>query len=53
MLELPNFGYMTTSTMQFESPDKILVVTAWVEIFVDIIKIATMFLKQSLKTQKS
>ena len=30
--KLPNFGYMTTSTMQFESRDKILLVTSWTEI---------------------
>ena len=27
MLELPNFGQMTTSTMYFESGDKVLLVT--------------------------
>ena len=29
MLELPNFGHMTTSTIQFESSDKIWLVTSW------------------------
>ena len=28
MLELPNFGNMTTSTIEFESHDKILLVTS-------------------------
>ena len=32
MLELPNFGRMIISTLQFESCDKILLVTSWVEI---------------------
>ena len=32
MLELPNFGYVTTSITQFESRDKILLVTSWTEI---------------------
>ena len=32
MLELPNFGHMTTSTKQFESCDKILLATLWTEI---------------------
>ena len=31
MLELPNFGHMTTSTMKFESLDKILLITPWTE----------------------
>ena len=29
MLELPNFGNMTTPTIQFDSCDKILSVTSW------------------------
>ena len=29
MLELQNFGHMPTSTIQFESRDKILFVTSW------------------------
>ena len=29
MLELPNFGHMTTSTIQFKSSDKIWLVTSW------------------------
>ena len=32
MMELPNFGQMTT--MQIESHDKILLVTSWTEIMV-------------------
>ena len=32
MLELPNFGRITTSTIQFESRDKKLLVTSWIEI---------------------
>ena len=32
MLELPNFGHMTTSTMQFESREKILLQTSLTEI---------------------
>ena len=28
MLELPNFGYMTTSTIKFESHDKVLLLTS-------------------------
>ena len=29
MLEPPNFGHMTTCTIEFESHDKILLVTSW------------------------
>ena len=32
MLELPNFGHMTTFTIWFESRDKILLVASWTEI---------------------
>ena len=32
MLELPNFGHMKTSIIQFESGDKILLVTSWTDI---------------------
>ena len=32
VLELPNFGYMTTFAMLFESHDTILLVTPWVQI---------------------
>ena len=32
MLELPKFGYMITSTVQFESRDKIFLITSWTEI---------------------
>ena len=31
MLELPDFGHMNTSTIQFESRDKILLVASWTE----------------------
>ena len=31
MVELPNFGHMTTSTIQSELRDKILLMTSWVE----------------------
>ena len=32
MLELPNFGHLTTYTVQVESTDKILLMTSWTEI---------------------
>ena len=32
MLELPNFDHMATSTIKFESFDKILLVTSWTQI---------------------
>ena len=32
MLDLPNFGHMTTFTKQFDSRDKVLSVTSWTEI---------------------
>ena len=32
MLELPNFGHMTKSTIWFKSRDKVLLVTSWTEI---------------------
>ena len=32
MLELPNFENMKRSTIQFESDDKILLVTSWTDI---------------------
>ena len=32
MLELPGFGHMTTSTIQFDSRDKILLMTSWTQI---------------------
>ena len=32
MLQLPNFGQMTTSTVEFESRDKTLLVTSCTEI---------------------
>ena len=30
-VELPNFGHMTTSTIQFESHDKVLLMKSWTE----------------------
>ena len=32
MLKLPNFSHMTTSAIQSESRDKILLMTSWTEI---------------------
>ena len=32
MLQLPNFGQITISTIQFESRDKILLLTSWAQI---------------------
>ena len=32
MLDLPNFGHMTASTIYFESRDKILLVTSQTEV---------------------
>ena len=32
MLELPNFDHMITFTIQFESRDKILLLTSWTEV---------------------
>ena len=59
ILELPNFNQMTTSTIQFESHDKVLLVTSWTEIMSStlfqntfILRKAAMFIKQPLKTQK-
>ena len=31
ILELPNFGYMTKSTIQLQSFDKSLLVTSWTQ----------------------
>ena len=31
MLQVPNFGHMITSIIQFESCDKMLLVTSWTE----------------------
>ena len=36
MLYLPNFDQMTTSTIQFESRDKILLVTLWTGIMTSV-----------------
>ena len=61
LLELPNFGHMTTSTTQFESHDKVLMVTSeskimtsesLFQIFADVIKIVTMFIKNIFKGSK-
>ena len=32
MLKLPKYGHMTTFTLQFESHDKIVLLTSWAEI---------------------
>ena len=32
LIELPNFGHMTTSTTEFDSHDKILMVRLWAKI---------------------
>ena len=32
MLELPIFGHMSTTSIEFEPSDKILLVTSWTEI---------------------
>ena len=52
MLELINFGHIFTSTISFDSPDKILLVTSWTKvgavIFANIIKIVTIFYKNNL-----
>ena len=60
MLELPNFGCMTISTIQFDSHDNMLLLTSWAEVmtsqplfksisFADIIKIVAMFVKTIYK----
>ena len=58
ILELPNFGHMTISTLQLESRDKILFMTSFTKIiltrpgvalFVDIIKIIVMFIETIFK----
>ena len=57
-LELSNVGHITTSTIWFDSRDRILLVTLSTEImtffskylqFADIIKIATLFIKTNFK----
>ena len=69
MLELQNFGHMTTSTILFESRDEILLVTPWTEItfiqnsltlrrssvaiFTDIIIIVTIFIKKIFKDSRN
>ena len=32
MLELPNFGHMTKSTISFKTRDKIVLMTSWTQI---------------------
>ena len=56
MLQVLNFGHMNTSTIQFESRDRILLVKSSTEvirpeitIFADIIKTITRYIKQILK----
>ena len=34
ILELPNFAHMTTSTIYFDSSDKILLMKPWAEILI-------------------
>ena len=61
MLEVRNFDCITTYTIQFDSRDKKMLVTSWIEImtskllfqnasregnFADIIEIATIFIKR-------
>ena len=57
-LRLPNFAHLTTSIIEFDSSDKILLMTSWAEedlyfkeasssyIFSDIIKIVTKFIQK-------
>ena len=66
MLELPSFGHMNTCTIEFESRDKILLMTSWqklfqntvilrkpdLAIFADIIKIIYMFIKKMFKDSR-
>ena len=40
MLELPNFGYKTRSTVSFESLDKTLLMTSWTEIITESIEMS-------------
>ena len=60
VLQLRNFGHMTTSTVERQSHDKVLLMTLWEEIktslkksrvgsFADIIKIVTMLIKNIFK----
>ena len=37
MLQLPNFGDMTTHIIQFDLHDKLLLVTSWTEIITSVI----------------
>ena len=58
VLELPNFGHMTTSTISFESLAKfcfqntVILRRPGVAIFADIIKIVTIFIKEIFKDSK-
>ena len=62
MLELPNFGHMTTSTIYFESRDKFMLATSQTEFmtsqplfentFADTIKNSTHFTKTSFDDSK-
>ena len=64
ILQLPIFGHVATSTIKFDSRNKTLLVTSWtiqntfilrrlwVAKFPDIIKIATIFVKTTLKDSK-
>ena len=58
ILELTNFGRMTTSTSQFELGDKFYFFNVFlrrprVANFADIIAIATIFVKSTLKDSKN
>ena len=46
-LELPNFGHMITSTMSFESGDKILLMTSWSEVMTSQPLFQNTFLKKA------
>ena len=52
MLELPDFGHMTTSTTStFFFENTFIVRRPRLGIFADVIKIGTILIKKSLKTQ--
>ena len=46
-LELPNFGHMITSTMSFESGNKILLMTSWSEVMTSQPLFQNTFLKKA------
>ena len=67
-IELPNFAHLTTFTVQFESRDKIWLLTLWIEAifqntfilrrpgvanFDDIIKIVPIFIKTIFKDSRN